>query len=338
MSRKKITVVGAGQVGRTTAQMLAYRELGDIVLVNRTVDKAKGVALDLMQSAPIDGFDVNIVGAGSYDETEDSDLIIISAGVQRRGGMSRKELLCINSQIVSTAVSQTTTYSPDAPIIVITNPVDAMTFLALKVSRKPRTEVIGMAGILDSARFRSFIAMETGVSVKDISTLVLGCHGDFMVPLPAHSSINGVPITRLLSAERIEEIIQHTRIAGTEIIELKKDSSACYAPAAAIAQMAEAILKDKKRILPCAVYLDGEYSLTDVVMGVPVKLGGGGVEAIIEVDLDEDERRRLVISAEKVRILMTDLRIEVCSVVRENVLRHSSGTHTPELLGGVPHR
>jgi len=301
MARKKITIVGAGRVGRTTAQILASSQVGDIVLVNRTVEKAKGIALDMMQSAPIHGFDVHIVAADRCSDTRDSDLIIITAGVQRGAGMSRGQLLQTNSRIVREAVERTSFYSPDAPIIIVTNPVDAMTHLALRVSGKSRSKVVGMSGALDSARFRSFIAKEAGVSVKDVSALVIGAHGDLMVPVVSHTCVNGVPVSRLLSRERIGEAIERTRNAGNEIINLVRESSAYYAPAAGVAQMAQAILEDEKRVLPCAAYLYGEYGLTDVVMSVPVKLGAGGIEEIIEIELTEAERRDLLLSAEEVR-------------------------------------
>src|SRR3972149_1561811 len=291
MKRHKITVVGAGNVGATTAHWAASKELGDIVLVDVQEGIPQGKALDLAQAGPVEGFDCRLVGANDYKETADSDLVIITAGFPRKPGMSRDALLNANVNIVKPETEQVVKHSPNAFIIVVTNPLDAMTWVAWKVSGFAKNRVVGMAGILDTTRFRTFISWELGVSVEDISTLVLGGHGDTMVPLPRYTTVGGVPLEAFLSKERIEALVDRTRKGGTEIVNLLKAGSAYYAPAAAAVQMAEAILKDKKRILPCCAYLNGEYGVKGVFVGVPVKLGGNGVEQVIEIELGPEEKK-----------------------------------------------
>jgi len=305
--RKKISIMGAGKVGSQAAMILAYKQLGDIVLWNRTESVAKGVALDILESSPIEGFDVDVIGTGYYHDTAKSDVIIITAGAQRKEGQSRDDLLFINAEIVKGITENVVKYSKDAVIIVVTNPLDAMVWLAYQISNFNRNKVVGMAGILDTARYRSFIAKELRVSVEDVSAMVLGGHGDFMLPLPAHTSINGVPIKQLMPQRKIDEIIEHTRKAGEEIIKLE-ESSAFFSPAYSLAVMVEAILQDKKRVLPCAAYLQGEYGLRDIFMGVPVKLGSKGVEEIIELELTEKEKSDFMKSSESIKSLIDKLK------------------------------
>ena len=307
-SRKKITLVGAGKVGSTALQLCAYKELGDLVLVNRTAETAKGLALDLSESGPIEGFDVSVTGTGDYKDSKDSDVVVIASGAQRKEGMSRDDLLYKNAEIVGAAAKELARQSPDAVMIVVSNPLDAMVHVAHKASKFKPSKVVGMAGILDTSRFRSFIASELDVSVEDVSAVVLGGHGDFMVPLPEHASVNGVPITQLLPGEKIAKIVERTRNAGAEIISLMKDSSAYYAPGAAVAEMIEAVVKDKKRVLPCAAYFDGEFGIKGVFMGVPVKLGSNGVEDVVELKLLEKEKAALQKSAAAVKELIGKLK------------------------------
>lgn len=307
--RKKITIVGAGNVGASCAQVLAGRGYADLVLVDVVEGLPQGKALDLVQSGPLAGFSSGVAGASDYRETSSSDIAVITAGIARKPGMSRDDLLLTNMKIVQGVVSNLIKYSSNCIIIVVTNPLDAMTHLALKVSGLPRRKVLGMSGILDSARFRSFVAMELGVAVEDISALVLGGHGDAMVPLPRLSSVGGVPLMELLSQEKIEGIVKRTINAGAEIVGLLKTGSAFYAPAAAIAEMVDSIMLDQKRILPCAVYLEGEYNIRGVVVGVPVKLGGGGVEDIIRVKLTPQEQEALERSARGVKELVEVMRL-----------------------------
>ncbi len=301
MKRNKITIIGAGNVGATAAHWAAERELGDIVLVDILEGVPQGKALDLMEARPVEGFDVEVVGTNGYGETEGSDIVIITSGLPRKPGMSREDLLQKNKEIVEAVTRQVVEKSPECFLIVVSNPLDAMTYLAKKVSGFPRNRVMGMAGVLDAARFRTFIAMELDVSVEDVQAFVLGGHGDDMVPLVRYSTVSGIPISELLSGEQIERIVERTRKAGGEIVGLLKTGSAFYSPSASVVQMAEAILKDKKRILPCAAYLEGEYGLSDLVFGVPVKLGAGGVERIIEVELTDDEKGAVKKSADAVR-------------------------------------
>lgn len=292
MTRAKITIVGAGNVGATTAHWCAAAELGDIVLLDipQTEDMPKGKALDLMQSSPIVGFDSNIVGTTSYADTKNSDVVVVTAGIPRKPGMSRDDLLSTNAKIVSAVSSEIKASSPNAVIIVVSNPLDAMVQRALQVTGFPSQRVIGQAGVLDTARYRTFLAMELGVSVEDISALLMGGHGDTMVPMPSCTSVGGIPITRLLDEKRLNEIIDRTRKGGAEIVGLLKTGSAYYAPAAATAQMVEAIVRDKRRLIPCAAYCDKEYGVGGYYVGVPVILGAKGVEKIVELELTAQER------------------------------------------------
>jgi malate dehydrogenase len=309
MGRAKITIVGAGNVGATCAHWCAAAELGDIVLVDipATEDMPKGKSLDLMQSSPIMGFDSNIIGTTSYEPTANSDVVVITAGIPRKPGMSRDDLLATNAKIVSAVTEQVKTTSPNAVIIVVSNPLDAMVQRALQVSGFPASRVIGQAGVLDTARYRTFLAMELGVSVEDVSALLMGGHGDTMVPMPSCTSVGGIPITRLLSESRLNEIVQRTRDGGAEIVKLLKTGSAYYAPAAATAQMVEAIVRDKKRLIPCAAYCDKEYGVGGYYVGVPVILGTGGIQKIVEIDLTEQEKADFQKSVEAVKSLVATM-------------------------------
>jgi malate dehydrogenase len=307
--RKKITIVGAGNVGATAAHWAAERELGDIVLVDIVEGTPQGKALDLMEARPVEGFDVNIVGTNSYEETKNSDVVIITAGLPRKPGMSREDLLQKNREIVEGVTRQIVKYSPNCFIILVSNPLDTMTYLAYKVSGFSKNRVMGMAGVLDSARFRVFIAMELNISVEEVQAFVLGGHGDDMVPLIRYSTVAGIPITELISEERIKAIVDRTRKAGGEIVNLLKTGSAFYSPAASAVQMAEAILKDKRRILPCAAYLQGEYGLQDIFFGVPVVLGAAGVEKVIEVRLTAEEQAAVDNSAREVKESIAKLKV-----------------------------
>ncbi len=286
----KVSIIGAGMTGATTAHWLAERELADLVLVDVVEGMPQGKALDMFQAMPIIGRDVEIVGSNDYAATKGSDIVIITAGLPRKPGMSRDDLLKTNAEIVGKAAAETLKHSPDAIYIVLTNPLDTMAYLTLKKTGLPRARVMGQAGILDSARMRAFVAMETGVSVENINCYVLGGHGDEMVPLTRHSNISGIPLKEYLPADKLDAIVERTRKGGGEIVNLLKTGSAYYAPAAACAQMAEAILKDKHLIVPCAAYMDGEYGLKDMFFGVPVMLGRGGMERIIEYKLDDEEK------------------------------------------------
>jgi len=296
----KISIIGAGMTGSTTAHWLAERELADLVLVDIVEGMPQGKALDMQEAMPVIGKDVEIVGSNDYKATEGSDIVIITAGLPRKPGMSRDDLLSANAEIVGKAATETLKYSPDAYYIILTNPLDTMAYLTLKKTGLPREHVVGQAGILDSARMRAFVAMETGVSVENINCYVLGGHGDTMVPLTRHSNIAGVPLRDYLPADRLDAIVERTRKGGGEIVGLLKTGSAFYAPSAACAQMSEAILKDKKLIVPAAAYMQGEYGLDDIFFGVPVMLGANGVEKIIEYELDADEKSQLEKSAEAV--------------------------------------
>jgi len=300
-ARPKITIVGAGNVGATTAHWVAAKELGDIVLVDIVEGVPQGKALDLLQAGPVEGFDVRIVGTNDYADTAGSDIIVVTAGVARKPGMSRDDLLRTNYGVVRSVVEQCVRYSPDAFMIVVTNPVDAMTYAAWKVSGWPANRVMGMAGVLDSTRFRTFIAMELGVSVEDVSAFVMGGHGDTMVPFVRYSHVGGIPLERLLPKEKIDAIVERTRYGGGEIVNLLKTGSAYYAPGASVAQMIEAILKDKKRLIPVIAYLDGEYGEKDIYVGVPAIVGAGGVEKVIEIDLTDEEQAAFKRSVEAVR-------------------------------------
>ncbi len=306
MARAKISIIGAGNVGATTAHWCAAAELGDIVLVDiPAVDgMPQGKALDLMEASPVMGFDSKITGTTSYEATTDSDVVVITAGIPRKPGMSRDDLLGTNAKIVAEVTTEIASTSPDSIIIVVSNPLDAMVQRALQVSGFPHQRVLGQAGVLDTARYRTFLAMELGVSVEDVSALLMGGHGDTMVPIPSCTSVGGIPVTQLLDAERLEEIVDRTRKGGAEIVGLLKTGSAFYAPAAATTQMVEAILKDKKRLLPCAAYCDSEYGVGGYYVGVPVILGAAGVERIIELELGEEEQVAFQHSVDAVKELV----------------------------------
>jgi malate dehydrogenase len=291
MRRAKISVIGAGNVGATCAHWCAAAELGDIVLLDipRTEDMPRGKALDLMQSSPIMGFDSNIVGTTSYDDTADSDVVVVTAGIPRKPGMSRDDLLSTNAKIVTSVGAEIKKSSPDAVVIVVSNPLDAMVQQMWTVTGFDSAKVVGQAGVLDTARYRTFLAMELGVSVEDISALLMGGHGDTMVPIPSCTSVGGIPVTQLIDANRLEEIVDRTRKGGAEIVSLLKTGSAYYAPAAACAQMAEAVVRDKKRVIPVAALCQSEYGVGGYYVGVPVVMGSGGVERIIELELTEKE-------------------------------------------------
>ena len=309
MARNKITVVGAGFVGATAAHWAVAKELGDVVRVDIVEGVPQGKALDLLQASPVEGFNVNVVGTNGYDETAGSDVVIITAGLPRKPGMSRDDLLLKNFQIVKSVTEQVAPRSPNAVIIVVSNPLDAMAYTALKVSGFPKERVVGMAGILDTARFRTFVSLELGVSVEDVQAFVLGGHGDSMVPLARYCSVGGIPLQSLLPPERIEALIERTRNGGAEIVNYLKTGSAFFAPSASAVQMVEAVLKDQKRVLPCAAYLEGEYGYQGIYLGVPVLLGEGGVEKVFEIDLTPDEKAALDRSAEAVKGLVAKLPI-----------------------------
>jgi len=305
--RNKITVIGAGHVGETVAFNCAHMELGDVVLLDILEGVPQGKALDTYEASPIFGFDAAVLGTNDYADTAGSHLVVITAGLPRKPGMSRDELLTKNREIVEDCVRRAVAVSPDAILLMVTNPLDAMCEVARRASSFPRERVLGMAGVLDSARMRAFIAMELGVSVENTHAFVLGGHGDSMVPLPRYSTVAGVPITKLIPHDRVDAIIERTRKGGGEIVSLLKSGSAYYAPALAVAEMAEAILKDKHKILPCAVYLDGEYGLHDTYVGVPVQLGRKGMEKVFEISLTDDERAALHASAAAVKDLIDKL-------------------------------
>jgi len=298
--RPKITVVGAGATGATVAHWAASKELGDIVLVDIIEGMPQGKALDLQEAAPIERFDVNVVGTNDYADTAGSQVVVITAGSPRKPGMSRDDLLNINSGIVADVTQNIASHSPEAYVIVLTNPLDVMTYVALKTSGFPPNRVMGQSGILDTTRFRTFIALELGVSVKDVQALVLGGHGDSMVPLTRYASVGGIPVEKLIAPERLQAIVDRTRKGGGEIVSLLKTGSAFYAPASAVTEMIEAILRDQKRVLPVAAYLQGEYGQEGLYMGVPVVLGRNGVEKIIELDLTADELAAFSTSARAV--------------------------------------
>src|ERR671926_1590114 len=304
-TRKKITVVGAGNVGATAAHWLASKELGDVVLVDIIEGMPQGKALDLAQAAPVEGFDARLVGStNDYAQTANSDVVIITSGLARKPGMSRDDLLKTNAGIVSSVVDEVVKYSPDSVLIIVSNPLDAMCQVALKRSGFPKHRVIGMAGVLDSARMRCFLAEALNVSVENVTAFVLGGHGDTMVPLPRYSTCAGIPLPDLMPQEKIDQIVKRTANGGAEIVSLLKTGSAYYAPSAAAVEMAEAILKDKKKILPCAAYLQGEYGIQNLYVGVPCKLGARGLEQIIEIKLTDEENAALQKSAGSVRELV----------------------------------
>jgi len=300
MGRKKITIVGAGNVGATAAHWAAIKELGDVVLMDIIEGMPQGKALDLMEAAPMEGFDANVIGTNGYEETKNSDVVIITSGIARKPGMSREDLLKINADIVGSVTENIVKNSPNCFIIVVSNPLDTMTYLTLKVSKFPRNRVIGQAGALDCSRFQSFLGMELNISIEDIKVILLGGHGDDMVPMPRFSTVNGIPVTEFISKEKLDKIVDRTKKAGGEIVALLKTGSAFYSPSLGAVIMAEAILKDKRRLIPSCVYLDGEYGLKDICFGVPTILGANGIEKIIELKLNAEEQAALKKSAESV--------------------------------------
>jgi len=308
MARKKITVVGAGHQGAHTALWLATKELGDVVLLDIVEGVPQGKALDLMEASPVEDFDSMVTGSNDYKDTENSDVVIITAGLPRKPGMSRSDLIETNIKIIKDVVGKIVKHSPGAHIIVVTNPLDVMVYAAWRFSGLAPNKVMGLSGALDGSRMRSFIAMELGVSVEDVQAMVMGGHADEMVPLINYSTVAGIPITQLLSKEKIDAIVKRTRTAGGEIVGLLKTGSAYYAPSAAAAEMAEAIIKDKKRVIPCAAYLSGQYGVDGIFIGVPAKLGAGGVEEIFEVELDEGEKKAFDASVAAVRELIAEIR------------------------------
>ncbi|KAB8143079.1 malate dehydrogenase [Chloroflexia bacterium SDU3-3] len=298
--RSKVTIIGAGFVGSTAAHWIATKELADVVLLDIVEGVPQGKGLDLLEAAPIEGYDLNIVGTNDYADTAGSDVIVVTSGAPRKPGMTREDLIKINANITRDCISKAAPLSPNAVIIIVNNPLDTMAYLAKTVSGFPKNRVLGQAGVLDSARYRTFLAQETGVSVEDIQAVLMGGHGDEMVPLPRFTTVAGIPVTEFVEGEKLEKIIDRTRKGGGEIVNLLKTGSAYYAPSAATVQMVEAILRDKKRVLPCACYLEGEYGLNDIYFGVPCVLGANGVEKIIELPLNEAELAEVKKSAEAV--------------------------------------
>ncbi|GAE34111.1 malate dehydrogenase [Halalkalibacter akibai] len=309
IKRRKISVIGGGFTGATTALMVAQKELGDVVLLDipQMEGPTKGKALDMMEATPVAGIDSNIVGTSNYEDTKDSDVVVITAGIARKPGMSRDDLVNTNAGIMKAVTREVVKYSPNCYIIVLTNPADAMTYTVFKESGFPKNRVIGQSGVLDTARFRTFVAQELNLSVEDITGFVLGGHGDDMVPLIRYSAAGGVPLEKLISKDRLDAIVERTRKGGGEIVGLLGNGSAYYAPAASLTQMVEAIIKDKKRVIPTIAYLEGEYGYSDLYVGVPTILGGDGIEKIIELDLTEDEQVALAKSVESVRNVMSAL-------------------------------
>ncbi|OEF95586.1 malate dehydrogenase [Desulfuribacillus alkaliarsenatis] len=299
--RNKITIIGAGNVGATAAHWAASKELGDIVLVDIAEGVPQGKALDLMEAAPVEGFDSIVIGTNNYEDTADSDVIVITAGLARKPGMTREDLVQMNSKIIASVTKEAVKYSPEAYIVVVTNPLDVMCKVALDASGFPKHRVMGQSGVLDSARFRTFIARELNISFEDVSAFVLGGHGDEMVPLVRYSYAGGIPIETLIPKDRLDAIVERTRKGGAEIVNLLKTGSAFFAPSSSTIQMVEAILKDKKRILPTAAYLEGEYGQDGIYLGVPAIIGGNGIEKIIEIELTEVEKQALQKSADMVR-------------------------------------
>lgn len=307
--RRKIAVIGAGFTGATAALMLAQKELGDIILVDipSQTNPTKGKALDMLEAGPVQGFNANITGTSSYEDIKDADLVLITAGLPRKPGMSRDDLVATNAKIMKEVSENVKLHAPDSYIIVLSNPVDAMTYVCYKTTGFPKNRVIGQSGVLDTARFNTFVAQELNVSIEDISGFVLGGHGDDMVPLVRYSYAGGIPLDKILSPERIEAIVERTRKGGGEIVNLLGQGSAYYAPAASMVEMAEAILKDKKRILPSIAYLEGEYGYNDLYLGVPTIIGGDGIESVIEIPLTSDEKEALDRSAQSVKNVMSIL-------------------------------
>lgn len=309
LNRKKVSVIGAGFTGATTAFFLAQKELGDVVLVDipQMENPTKGKALDMLEAAPVQGFDANILGTSNYEDTKDSDIVVITAGIARKPGMSRDDLVQTNQKIMRAVAKDVAKYSPNAIIVVLSNPVDAMTYTAFKETGFPKSRVIGQSGVLDTARFRAFIAQELNLSVKDITGFVLGGHGDDMVPLVRYSYAGGIPLETLIPKDRLDSIVARTRKGGGEIVNLLGNGSAYYAPAASLVEMCEAILKDQRRVLPSIAYLEGEYGYNGIYLGVPTILGGNGIEKVIELELTAEEKAALDKSAEAVRNVMTVL-------------------------------
>lgn len=299
--RKKVTIIGAGFVGSTCAHWIASKELADVVLVDVVEGIPQGKGLDLLEAGPVEGYDIEIVGTNGYEETANSDVVILTSGAPRKPGMSREDLLKVNADITAGNIRQVAKTSPNAIIIIVNNPMDTMAYLAYKVSGFPRERVIGQGGVLDTARYRTFIAQEIGVSVEDIQAMLMGGHGDEMVPLPRFTTVSGIPVTQFISEDRLNAIVERTKKGGGEIVALLKTGSAYYAPSAATVQMVEAIVKDKKRVLPASAYLQGEYGLSDIFFGVPIKLGAGGIEEIIELPLTEEEKAGAARSAALVK-------------------------------------
>lgn len=306
LKRKKISVIGGGFTGATTAFLLAQKELGDVVLVDIPAmeNPTKGKALDMFEASPVQGFDANIIGTSNYEDTANSDIVVITAGIARKPGMSRDDLVKTNQKIMQAVTKEIVTYSPNCIIVVLTNPVDAMTYTVYKESGFPKKRVIGQSGVLDTARFRSFIAMELNISVKDITGFVLGGHGDEMVPLVRYSYAGGIPLEKLIEKERLDQIVERTRKGGGEIVNLLGNGSAYYAPAASIVEMCEAIVKDQRRILPTITYLEGEYGYDGIYLGVPTILGANGIEQVLELDLLDSEKEQLDRSVESVKKVM----------------------------------
>jgi malate dehydrogenase len=308
MGRDKVSIIGAGNVGATTAHWLATQEIGDIVLFDIVEDMPKGKGLDMMESTPVAGLNANIFGTNDYADTAGSDIVVVTSGAPRKPGMSREDLISINTNITRDCVQNAIKHSPDTIIILVNNPLDAMSYVALKASGFPKSRIFGQAGVLDTARYRTFIAMEAGVSVEDVHAMLLGGHGDEMVPLPRFSTISGIPVTEFISADKLEAIVTRARKGGGEIVSLLKTGSAYYAPAAATAQMVESVLRDQKRVLPCSAYLEGEYGLNDLYFGVPVVLGSNGVERIIELPLNDEEKALVQQSASAVQNTLETLK------------------------------
>ena len=314
-ARKKITVVGAGQVGSTVAQLTAYKNLGDVVIIDIVEGVPQGKALDLQESSCLQDFDSLVTGTNDYKDTANSDIVVITAGLPRKPGMSREDLLATNAKIVQSVTENIMEHSPDPIIIVVSNPLDAMVYMAKKTSNLPKNKIIGMAGVLDSARLRTFVSLELGCSLVDVDAMVLGGHGDSMVPLPRYTSVSGISITELMTPEQIERVVKRTRTGGAEIVSLLKTGSAFYAPGASVVKMIEAILQDKRRILPCTAYLEGEYGWSGIFFGVPVMMGIHGIEKIIELNMTDEEQAALNNSAEEVK--------KTCSEIDE-ILKNGS--------------
>ncbi len=309
LKRKKISVIGAGFTGATTAFILAQKELGDVVIVDipQAENPTKGKALDMLEAGPVQGFDANIIGTSNYEDTKDSDVVVITAGIARKPGMSRDDLVQTNQKVMKAVTKEIVKYSPNCHILVLTNPVDAMTYTVYKESGFPKNRVIGQSGVLDTARFRTFVAQELNLSVKDITGFVLGGHGDDMVPLVRYSYAGGIPLEKLIPKDRLDAIVERTRKGGGEIVNLLGNGSAYYAPAASLVEMVEAIVKDQRRVLPSIAYLEGEYGYEGIYLGVPTILGANGIEQVIELDLTEEEKKALDKSAEAVRNVMNVL-------------------------------